>query len=406
MKSFGKFLVFLAALIAAGLAIWVFFVRDDVRKNRVDDVLEQINANPTESTMETSDAKMIEETEVSPISGMACANWNQRALAFMQPGDVDARPAAGFSQADMVIEMPVVTASITRLMGVYICNIPEEVGSMRSARHDFIHLAKGLDAIFIPWGRSESHSGTDEIGLAQGILERQEIENINCNYDAGTSPSLCPTDPCFRKEGFARGVDSGYSHPNDVLSCSESLGYRMTTQFEGYPHKYDALREERPEGGRLRVAFAKPYDVEYEYDPEKNHYVRYWGGEEDVDRNTGGQITPKNIVVMMAKSEQIEGQYNNIQLGDPWYDTIDSGEAFYYMDGKEYRGKWRKDKSDIASKLYFYDNTGKEIAFVPGQIWVEILEPGQNLKWTVMNDAESKSNDAEEVEDVPSGGEA
>jgi hypothetical protein len=89
----------------------------------------------------------VNEGNVSPITGEACENWNRRPIAVMQPGDVTARPASGFSQADMVFEMPVITASITRLMGVYGCNTPDAVGSMRSARHDFLSLAKGLDAI-------------------------------------------------------------------------------------------------------------------------------------------------------------------------------------------------------------------------------------------------------------------
>src|SRR3990172_1827636 len=72
---------------------------------------------------------------VSPVSGLSCENWNRRPFAVMQPADVSARPAAGFSDADMVIEMPVITASITRLMAIYVCGNPDDVGSMRSSRH-------------------------------------------------------------------------------------------------------------------------------------------------------------------------------------------------------------------------------------------------------------------------------
>src|SRR5690349_11692852 len=79
----------------------------------------------------------VNEGNVSPITGIACENWNRRPIAVMQPGDVTARPASGFSEADMVFEIPVITASITRLMAVYGCNTPQAVGSMRSARHDF-----------------------------------------------------------------------------------------------------------------------------------------------------------------------------------------------------------------------------------------------------------------------------
>jgi hypothetical protein len=323
--------------------------------------------------------------DVSPISGLPCENWNRRPLAVMQPGDVAARPAAGFSEADMVIEMPVITASVTRLMAIYICNTPPEAGSMRSARHDFIHLAKGLDAIFVSWGRSESHSENDPVGLARGILDRGEIDNINCNGDAGKSANACSENPCFRKEGMARGVDSGYGRPASFFTCSQEFGYRLENKFAGYKHIEETVMDSRPKGGHLRVAFAGPFAAEYDYDRETNSYLRTWGNTPDIDRNNKKRNAPKNVIVLMAKSDQIEGQYNNVQLGDPWYDQTDSGDAFYYMNGGQLRGTWKKDKSDIASKLVFFDESGNEMAFVPGQMWVEILEPGQVLRWEPAN---------------------
>jgi hypothetical protein len=311
----------------------------------------------------------LNQGNVSPLSGLACDNWNRRPLAVMQPADVPARPAAGFSEADMVFEMPVITASITRLMGVYVCNTPTEVGSMRSARHDYISLAKGLDAIFAHWGGSH---------FAIDLLNQGVIDDLNCNDDGGKSAGKC----CFRKEGMARGVDSGYARPAELLQCAKDFGYRLTDTFSGYPHQAEAPVDQRGNGGHLRVAFAGPYAAEYDYDKESNTYKRTWGNVVDTDRNNGQRIAPKNVVVMIALSEQIEGQYNNVQIGDPWYDSTDSGEAFFYMNGKEVKGTWKKDKSKADSKLFFYDESGQEVQFVPGQVWVEVLEPGQTLKWT------------------------
>lgn len=369
-----KIIIGTLALIIAASGVWFFMSRDDMKAKRSEEVRRQVE--------QPEGKAIVNEGNVSPISGIMCDSWDKRAIAVMQPGDVPARPAAGFSQADMVIEMPVITASVTRLMGIYICELPTEVGSMRSARHDFIHLAKGLDAIFVPWGRSESHSDNDPVGLAQGILDRNEVDNINCNQDAGTSAGKCSVSPCFRKEGMSRGVDSGYSRPADIVACAKELGYRNTSEFEGYPHQEEAGMDDRGEDGwNLRVGYAGPFAVDYTYDRESNTYLRTWGDVVDTDRLSGERLAPKNVVVMFADSEQIEGQYNNVQLGDPWYDTKDSGEAYYYMNGKQYRGTWKKDKGDIASKLQFFDASGAEIAFVPGQIWVEILEPGQGHKW-------------------------
>jgi hypothetical protein len=339
---------------------------------------------------------------LSPISGLACENWKKRSVAVMQPADIFARPAAGFSQADMVIEMPAYTSSNTRLMGVYLCDIPKEIGAIRSSRHDYIALAKGLDSIFIHWGGSH---------FALDLLKENIIDHIECLTYSG---KYCDRWD-WQNDAKMRMEDSGHVKEEKVVQAITDLGFRKENTFAGYPHKEEAPIEERPSGGHLRVAFAKPYDVEYDYDKETNSWLRVWAELPDTDRNNKQRLAPKNVVVMMAKSEQISAytdyvgmgledpwknveeikktgvesisdRYNNVQIGDPWYDSTDSGEAFYYMDGKETRGTWKKDRSSLDSKLFFYDESGEEILFVPGQIWVEILEPGQALKWVPTND--------------------
>lgn len=361
-----KQIIVLAAvsLVIIGSVLYFTIGREALRSKKVKQI--QVENNQPE--------KIANEGPVSPISGLPCENWNRRPFAVMQPADVSARPAAGFSDADMVIEMPVITASITRLMGIYVCGNPDDVGSMRSSRHDYIALAKGFDAIFVHWGGS--HQAKER--LNEGV-----IDNMNCNNDGGKSAGQY----CYRKEasGTMRGVDTGYAKFSELLKGAKDFGYRMENKFAGYPHQQEASEDQRPSGGHLRVAFAGPFEAEYDYDKASNTYLRSWGGQEDTDRNNGKRLAPKNVVVMMAKSEQIEGQYNNVQIGDPWYDSSDSGEAYYYMNGKEYRGTWKKDKSKIDSKLFFYDEAGKEIRFIPGQIWVDILEPGQTLRWTPAN---------------------
>lgn len=360
-----KIIVF---LVVVAIVVGGYFV---FGKKQVNKPIELNNKN--QSPVSTTPANT---GDVSPISGLPCADWNRRPIAVMQPSDVPARPAAGFSDADMVIEMPVITASVTRLMAVYVCGNPDDVGSMRSSRHDFISLAKGLDAIYVSWGGSH---------FAKEKLNEGAIDNMNCNNDGGKSAEQY----CYRKEvgkdGIARGVDSGYAKFAKLLEGAKAFGYRLENKFSGYKHVDETPLDQRPRGGHLRVAFAGPFAAEYDYDRETNSYVRTWGSVPDIDRNNNKRNAPKNVIVVMAQSEQIEGQYNNVQLGDPWYDTQDSGDAFYYMNGTEQRGTWKKDKSDINSKLIFFDASGKEIAFVPGQMWVEVLEPGQALKWTPSN---------------------
>jgi hypothetical protein len=305
--------------------------------------------------------------EVSPFTGLSCANWNRRPIAVMEAADLSVRPDSGFSDADLVLEMPAITASITRLMGVYVCNNPAEVGSIRSTRHDYIALAAGWDAVLTHWGGSH---------FAGDILNKGVIDNLDLNGSFGNKAPECG----FRKEGIPP-PDNGFAKFDKLLECAKTRNYRMEDKFSGYPHQAEASVDQRPTGGHLRVGFAGPFAADYDYDKATNTYLRSWNKVADTDANNGKRLAPKNVAVIIASSEQIEGQYNNVQIGDPQFDSVSEGEAHYYFNGKEIVGRWKKDKSKWASKLFMYDDKGEEVKFVPGQIWVEILEPGQALKW-------------------------
>lgn len=334
------------AVVAAG---WYFFGGQTEKREAI-----KLD-NDTKSIIPVESTGPANQGDVSPISGLACENWNKRPIAVMQPADLSARPAAGFAQADMVFEMPVFTNANTRLMGVYLCDIPSDMGSMRSARHDYLPLAKSLDAVFIHWGYSK---------FAETLLDRKIIDNINC-----MTTSFCGR---WQQTGKMKYEDTGHITKEGVQQAMEKFGYRTTGNFSGYPHQAEAALESRPQGGHLRIAYPNPYDVTYDYDRTTNTFLRTWDDIADTDKNTDQRIAPKNIVVAVAQSEQIKlatdfkargvqdpwelvpeeerqgldyggvGRYNNIEMGDPWFDTKDTGDAYFYMNGKETRVSGRR----------------------------------------------------------------
>jgi len=388
-----KLLWSLLGIVLLGVLGYFIFGNKEVRK--------PIELNNKNQSLGASSKGVVNTGPVGAITGLPCENWNRRPVAVMQPVDPQARPIAGFSDADMVFEMPNPAEGIfvTRLIGVYQCETPEEVGSIRSARHDYINVAQGLDAIFVGWGGS---------AFAIKKLDEGVIDNLDCNDQGGKSASSY----CFRKErtGPMRIEDTGYIKFAKVLEAAKNFGYRMESKFVGYPHQEDKPLESRVSGGRLRIGFPGNMEAEYDYDRETNSYKRIWGGVPDTDRTTKERIAPKNVVVAIAENEQIlsstdfvargvkdpwagleakktgvgniSGRYNNINFGDPWYDTKDSGVAYFFMNGEEKRGTWKKDKSRADSKLTFFDDANNEIKFVPGQIWVEVMVPGQAFGWT------------------------
>lgn len=292
----------------------------------------------------------------SPLSGLICVNANRRPIAVMLAGDPVARPLAGLSEADMVFNMPVITDSMTRLMAVFVCNSPKEIGSIRSARHDYIELARGLDAIFVHWGGS--HFALDK--LDKGIMN---------NIDALANPY----NSFFRKSGIV-APHNGFTSSSRLLEASQKLGYRAEGKEDGYLF-FDAIPASSATTTKtLTIGFPGAFAVKYIYDPVKNSYLRWRGGTKEIDRNNGQQVAAKNVVAMVTASRQIEGQYNDV-------DVTGSGKAKIYRNGEEVVGTWKKDARDQTKKLYFYDSAGEEIKFVPGQIWIEVVQTNQAITY-------------------------
>ncbi len=297
----------------------------------------------------------IEKGGVSPLSGLACQNYQRRPLAVVLAEDPVARPLTGFSQADLVFEMPVITGSITRLIAVYVCHQPAEIGSLRSARHDFIPLTMGLDAILVHWGGS--HFALDKLNA--GIMD---------NIDALKNPY----NAFYQKEEIPQ-PHNGFTSMRRLLNSAEKLGYRLENEFEGYSHIQDKSQEVSKK--ILKIGYSYPYNVKYQYEPKENCYLRWRADRPEIDKSNNQQIKAKNVVIMRAFSRQIEGpDYNDL-------DIEGTGQCQVYQNGLVIPGTWQKSKNDPTSRLYFLDENGDEIPFVPGQIWIEIVEPSQEVSW-------------------------
>jgi len=309
--------------------------------------------------IENQSANLIDKIDnnISPLSGLSCDNYNRRPLAVVLANDPVTRPLSGLSEADLIFEMPVITNSITRLMAVYLCNSPEEIGSLRSARHDFIPLAQGIDAILVHWGGS--HFALDK--LNNGIMDN--IDAMINLYNA-----------FYRKDGMP-WPHNGFTSIEELINSAEKYNYRLENEFEGYSHIEEAGNN-NTHNKILRINYSYPYNVSYQYNSEINSYLRYRTNSKEIDKSNNQQVKAKNIVVMRVFSEQIEGpDYNDLDLEG-------TGECQIYQNGIVIDCIWQKSEKNPYSKLKFLDkNINQEIPFVVGQTWIEIVEPYQKVIW-------------------------
>jgi len=297
----------------------------------------------------------ITSDEVSPLSGLPCSNYQRRPLAIVLANDPVTRPLTNLSQADLVIEMPVITNSITRIMAFYVCNSPNEIGSLRSARHDFIPLAVGMDAILVHWGGS--HFALDE--LDAGVMD---------NIDAMKNPY----NAFYQKLSIPQ-PHNGFTSMSRLINTANKLGYRLENEFEGYPFKQENSKQKTDKV--LKIGYSYPYNVSYQYDSATNSYLRYRTNLKEIDKSNNQQIKAKNVVVMRSFSKQIQGpDYNDLDLEG-------TDQCQVYQNGEVIPCTWHKSEKNPLSKLKFLDTNNKEIPFVPGQTWIEIVEPYQDVSW-------------------------
>ena len=279
------------------------------------------------------------------LTGLICDNYNKRAIAVMMASDPIARPLSGIGQADIIVEMPVTPNGITRMMAIFQCEEPVEIGSIRSAREDFLSLVAGFGALYAHWGGEREALNK----LNNGILD-----NIDAMKNEGTV--------FYRKNSVPR-PHNGFTTIELLEDKAEDLGYDLNDIFAGY------LRtEEKPERNlnnmitEISVGYEKPYDVEWTYDNALGVYKRIRGDEAEIDRNTGEQVKANVIVMMRTTSKVLSIDYISV-------DTVGEGEAEFYQNGIRVSGTWKNG----VNGLKFYDSNNQEMKFVSGKMWIEIV---------------------------------
>jgi len=342
-KKIKIILIVIIILAIAGLCFWFFGGRNvEVSSN---------NGQQEQKPENTSG--------INPITGEKCGNYDRRPIAVMMANDAINRPLSGISQADIVVEMPVITGGVTRIMAIFGCETPQEIGSVRSARHDYIPLALGFDAIYAHWGGS--HFAYDQ--LNKGIIE---------NIDAMTD----------QYQAYYRTADkeppyNGFTSLERLISTAKKFKYSLENEFVGYPHlKNPKSKLTSPNtGGKLTIGYGGEFRVSYSYNKEENVYQRYRTNLRETDKNNGNQVEVSVVAVMRAESYMIEvPNYNEV-------DVQGEGEAKVYQNGEEIKGIWKKTGNYTNSKLTFLDQNGDEIEFTPGKIWIQIVEPNTEVKW-------------------------
>lgn len=340
-------------------------------------------------------------TEPCPLNGLMYPKpqrelWEgRRPLGVMIENSREARPQSGLSLADVVYEA-VAEGGITRLLAVYYCEDAEVVGPVRSARTYYLDWISeyGSSPLYAHVGGANISGPADALG---------QIEN----YGWGAYNDLNQFSigfPTFWRDYERLGPDTATEHTvyasteklwsfaakkRDLTSKeTDSTSGEIVSWDEGFvPWKFkdDVDLNNRPQSFSAEFNFSptqssyiSDYLARWRYDRESNSYLRFTGGAEHRDINTGQQLLAKNVVILYQSMGVADDGYDEEGHGrHTLYGTKGSGRARFFLDGKVIDGSWSKKTRIDRTRLF--DATGQEIKLNRGLTWIEILPIGQPM---------------------------
>jgi len=394
-------------LITAGLSFYLFQTFLPVKS--AGSITDNTDATPTSALQTGHIVFSGPKTEVCPLNGQMFTKeekeiWEaRRPLAVMIENHEDSRPQSGLQNADIVYEA-MAEGGITRFMGIYYCNAVKgssnkyDVGPVRSARTYFVDIASEYAdyPLYAHVGGANCSAPKDPVtgrqaGPCTTNTKAQAIEQI-ASYgwnNKGTWSDLsqfslsykaCRREP--ERTGDVRDTEhTMYCSTTEFWNVAESRGLTNMTvanktswdkSYRPWLFTADDKANSSPSAPSVDFEFwsgYKTYAGNWSYDQSNNVYLRTNGGEKHIDFNTGTQLSTKNVVIQFVKeSRSIDEHLHNLEA------VIGTGTGVLFQNGTATPITWAK--ANRVSRTIFKDKSGKEVNFVPGQIWVEVLPIG------------------------------
>lgn len=320
--------------------------------------------------LDRPEPEVVEEPKIlNPLTGEEVTEEvrARRPYAIMLNNLSAALPQHGNSQADIIFEV-LAESGITRMLGVF-QNVDdvESIGSVRSARHYFIELAQGLDAVYIHAGGSPQAYNL----LYSGVID----------YVDGVNGSLGSTVFYRDKSRSA----SGYAYEHTLFTSGQLLTEHVDTldsirhtHEEGYEYPQTFVEDGTPNGEDaklIRAIFKGGKKTSFQYDEELKKYLVFEYGSTYIDGNTSEQVDVTNVLILFTDVNNIAGD----NKGRINVRTTGEGEGFFACGGKYIPIQWSRD--DVHSAFTYTLEDGTPLELGVGNSFVCVMPTGSETEF-------------------------
>ncbi len=303
-----------------------------------------------------------------------------RPVAIMIENTPEARPQWGITTPDVIIE-GMAEGGVTRMMWLYADtnSIPDKVGPVRSARHDFVELAAGMNAIYAHWGGSDGKN----LGkyMAYQAFDKFDVDHIDALKYEG---SYFFRDTTRNVSLEHRGITTKTA----IQKAIKNLGFTTKQTLTDWV-PYEVSHEEgkipwsdssKDSGScvRIDVTFSSSYVYTFKYNEKDRLYYNHLNNKPVVDGNNNQQMAVKNVIYLYVPVESMKTEKGHVD----WKfeaEGIDN-KGLYIVNGLGRRITWVFDEKTCQLKFYDFDNT--PLTVYPGKVYIGII-PIDNRGLTV-----------------------
>lgn len=287
-------------------------------------------------------------------------NSKTRPYAVMINCANDSLPQSGLQDAYMVYEL-MVEYGITRMMALYKDVDSSKMGSVRSARTQYLDYVYENDAIYV-------HAGGAKDALNR--ISSEKISDIDVDGKYG-----------FRDRTLNRAKEHTLFTSTDLLKNAVTAKKINTTSNNGNVLTYQAESIDYSKFNDIKTAeevsikYSNYRTSKYKYDANKKVYLRYMNSTSNTDLVTKKQYEVKNIIVYAVKySNYTFNNNSNYQK----IDNLGSGEGFYITEGYAIPITWSK-SSKNSKTVYKYKETGENLVVNDGNTYIQIYPTSGSL---------------------------
>lgn len=313
---------------------------------------------------------------------------NAPVFCVQTPNGTDgARPHAGLNQAGVVFEA-IAEAGITRFAAIYQNPTSAVIGPIRSLRLYYLQWDTPFDCTIVHAGGADDALAAVRDGGYKDLSENYTYmyRGDYTNYDRLWNNLF--TNATYLKQfatdyGYTTSNIKGFTRQTPEEAKKSRVNSQVAEKLEITTKTTKNTSTLTPSVTRIDLEFGSwpTFNLVYQYNADNNTYIRtYANGDNHENYVCGsdnlGEVTPESactlqtlspsvVIAMVVEEKKAEDNYHEDIT------AIGSGTAYIFQNGTAVKGTWTK--ASAADQIKFTDESGAEIALVPGQTWISAI---------------------------------